>query len=106
MTEFLASPAGLAMKGALIAAFLDFVTGVWRAYQDDVLALDAIGAFIRKHLLGRVLPLSIMAWVAWSTGDMAMTLAAAAALTTYGVETIASVYSALRVPGSARIPID
>ena len=106
MTEFLASPAGLAMKAALVAAFLDFVTGLWRAYQDDVLAMDAIGAFIRKHLMGRVLPLSILAWVAYLSQDAALIAAAAAGLTAYGVETTASVYSALRVPGSARIPID
>jgi hypothetical protein len=106
MIEFLASPAGLAMKAALAAAFLDFATGVWRAYQDQRLALDAIGAMIRKHLLGRVLPLSLLAWVAYVTKDPAMLAAAAAALTLYGTETTASIYAALKVPGSSRVPID
>lgn len=106
IADFLASPAGIAVQAALVAAFLDFATGVWRAYQDQIFALDAIGAFIRKHLLGRVFPLTLLAIAGWATGSVGINTAAAAALTAYYAETIGSVYAALKVPGSSRIPID
>lgn len=106
MIEFLDAPIGLVCKLALMAAFVDFATGVWRAYQDGIFALDAMGAFIRKHLGGRVLPLSVIAFLGWASGDLTLQAGAAAGLVVYYGETIGSVWSALKVPGSARIPID
>lgn len=106
IADFLASPAGIAVKLALLAAFVDFATGTWRAWQDGVFALDQLAAFIRKHLGGRVLPLTVLALAGYASGDVAINTAAAAALTAYGAETLGSVYAALRVPGSSRIPID
>lgn len=106
IAEFLGSPGGLAVKAALVAAFLDFLTGVWRAYQDERLAFDQVAAFVRKHLAGRVLPLTILVVAGYWSGDLALNVAAAGALTAYYTETIASVWSAIRVPGSSRIPID
>jgi hypothetical protein len=104
IAEFLASPAGLAVKAALAAAFLDFVTGVWRAWRDDRLALDQLAAFVRKHLAGRVLPLTILAVAAYVSDDAALIASTIAGLGAYAIETTASVYAALGVPGSSRIP--
>lgn len=106
IAEFLASPAGLAVKGALIAAFLDLGTGLWRAYQDKTLALDQVAAFLRKHVLGRVFPLTLLVIASYASGDLAATTAAAAGLTLYAAETMASVYAALRIPGSSKVPTD
>ena len=106
IAEFLGSPAGIAMKLTLALAFADAASGIWRAQRDDVLALDAIGACIRKHLLGRVLPIAILLIAGWLSADVTINMAATAALGVYGTETGASLYAAWRVPGSARIPID
>lgn len=92
------SPAGLAIKGALVAAFLDFAFGVFAAVRDGTFALDAVAAFVRKHLLGRVFPASLLAIVAYYTNDAAMIGAAAAALAAYAAETLASVYGSIARP--------
>lgn len=106
ITELLNSPAGLAIKGALVAAFLDFAFGTFAAIRDGTFALDAVAAFLRKHLVGRVLPASTLAVAAYVTGDLAMQAAAAAALTAYGAETLASIYSSLTVRTGDPIPTD
>lgn len=106
---FLASPAGLALKAALVAAFLDFAFGSFAALRDGVFALDSLAAFVRKHLLGRVLPVGLLAVMGYLTGDLAMNAAAAAALTAYAVETTASIYASIRVPDrdpATAIPTD
>lgn len=98
LEDFLNSPAGLAVKAALIAAFLDFAFGAFAALRDGVFALDSVAAFVRKHLLGRVLPVGVLAVMGYLSGDVAMNAAAAAALTAYAVETMASIYASIRVP--------
>lgn len=94
--DFLASPAGLAIKAALAAAFLDFAFGVFAAIRDGSFAIDAVAAFVRKHLLGRVLPVSILVTTGYLTGDQVMIAAGAAALTAYAAETLGSIYSSIR----------
>lgn len=106
VSDFLASPAGLAIKAALAAAFLDFAFGVFAAVRDGTFALDALAAFLRKHLVGRVLPVSLLAVVGYITGDQVMILAAAAALTAYSVETLGSIYGSIKPTGTDPIPAD
>ena len=101
---FLDSPAGWAVKGAMVAAFLDFAVGLFAALRDDKLALDAIAAFLRKHMLGRVLPSTLIVVAAYATADASLMGAAIVALTAYATETMASIYRSLRYP--ARIPVD
>ena len=98
ITAFLNDPAGLAVKGALVAAFLDFAFGTFAALRDGVFALDSVAAFVRKHLLGRVFPVGLLAAVAYVTGDAAMAAAAIAALAAYTVETLGSIYGSIQVP--------
>lgn len=98
MTEFLASTSGLAVKAALIAAFLDFAFGVFAALRDGTFAIDALAAFLRKHLVGRVLPVSVLAVAGYYTGDQIMIAAAAASLTAYSAETLGSIYGSIRPP--------
>lgn len=109
LLDFLASPAGLAVKGALVAAFLDFAFGVFAALRDGTFALDAVAAFVRKHLLGRVFPVSVLAIAGYLTGDMVMITAAAAALTAYAAETLGSIYGSLsegKATATETIPVD
>jgi hypothetical protein len=101
--EFLASTGGLAVKGALVAAFLDFAFGVFAAFRDGTFALDSVAAFVRKHLLGRVFPASLLAYVAWTTGDPIATAAAAGALVAYAGETMSSIYGSLNPPKASDI---
>jgi hypothetical protein len=98
VAAFLDSTAGLAVKGAAVAALLDFVFGVYAAFRDGTFALDAVAAFVRKHLLGRVFPASTLAIAAYYTGDPIMTATAAAALTAYAAETLASIYGSINPP--------
>lgn len=105
MEAFLSSTAGLAVKGALVAAFLDTAFGIFGALRDNTFALDAVAAFLRKHLVGRVLPSSVLAYAAYLTGDPLMLATAAGALTAYATETLASIYSSL-VTKSQPIPLD
>lgn len=98
LSAFLSDPTGLAVKGALVAAFLDFAFGVFAAIRDGTFALDALAAFVRKHLLGRVFPVSLLAVTAYITGDATMAAAAIAALTAYAVETLASIYGSIKPP--------
>jgi hypothetical protein len=105
VTAFLDSTGGLAVKGALTAAFLDFAFGVYAAFRDGTFALDSVAAFVRKHLLGRVFPASTLAIVAYYSGDAVMTTAAALALTAYGAETLASIYGSLQPPEKVSNPV-
>ncbi len=97
LIDFLNSPAGYALKAALVAAFLDFAFGTYAALRDGVFALDSVAAFVRKHLLGRVFPVGTLALAGYLTGDVAMNAAAAAALTAYAAETMASIYGSIAV---------
>lgn len=101
LSEFIESTAGLAVKGALIAAFLDFGFGIFAALKDGTFAIDAIAAFVRKHLAGRVFPLSLLAFAAFYTSDPIMTAAAAGGLTAYAAETLGSIYGSIRPPAAS-----
>lgn len=98
---FLDSTAGLAIKGALVASFLDLAFGVFAALKDGTFALDAIAAFLRKHLIGRVLPISLLAVAGYATGDTIMVAAGVAALTAYAAETLASIYGSIKPPSAS-----
>jgi hypothetical protein len=100
-TAFLDSTAGLAIKFALVASFLDLAFGVFAALKDGTFALDAIAAFVRKHILGRVLPISLLAVAGYATGDALMIGAGAAALTAYAAETLASIYGSIKPPAAS-----
>ena len=100
------SPAGVAIYGALTAAFLDFAFGVFGAVRDGNFAIDSVAAFLRKHLVGRVLPVSLLAIAGYYTGNQVMIAAAAASLTAYAAETLGSIYESIRVTTNDPIPTD
>lgn len=97
---FIASDAGLALKGALIAAFLDFATGSFAALRDGTFALDALAAFLRKHILGRVAPLATLLVAGYFGGEAGQIFMpfAIAGLVAYAAETAASIKGNLAPP--------
>lgn len=101
LTDFAASPAGMALVGALVAMFADFATGVFAAVRDGTFQWGAIAAFIRKHLAGRVLPAGTLLFLGYFAGGDIGTLflaSAIATLTAYATETVSSVIGNLNPP--------
>jgi hypothetical protein len=97
---FLDSEAGLALKAVLIVAFLDFITGVFAAFRDRTFAFDAIAAFLRKHIAGRVAPIATLLVVGYFGGSagqlfLAGAIAAGAA---YAAESAASIWGNVNPP--------
>jgi hypothetical protein len=101
LAAFFASTAGLALKGALVAAFLDFITGSFAAIRDGTFAWDVLAAFLRKHILGRVAPLAALLLGGYLTGDGLLLTFAAGGLTAYAAETIASIKANLLPPAES-----
>lgn len=109
LTAFLDSTAGIALKGALVAAFLDFAIGSFSALRNGTFALDSVAAFLRKHVLGRVLPLALLLITGYVTGDQVMNAFAAAGLTAYAAETVKSIYDSFtetKAEAAATVPVD
>jgi hypothetical protein len=103
---FLDSPAGLGLKAMLVAAFLDFAFGVYAAAKDGSFSLDAIAAFVRKHLLGRVFPIGTLLAMGYLTSDVVMNSAGAAAAAAYAAETLGSVYGSIKPPAESAAKVD
>lgn len=104
MEAFLASEGGLALKAAVIVAFADFATGSFAALRDGTFALDALGAFLRKHILGRVAPLGTLLALGYFGGPESsafFTAGAIAGLVAYAAETAASIWANLSPPKDA-----
>jgi hypothetical protein len=93
LQAFLASDAGLALKGLLIVAFADFATGTFAALADGTFALDALAAFLRKHILGRVAPIALLLALGYFGGAAGQLFLAGAiaSSTAYVLETIGSI---------------
>jgi hypothetical protein len=100
---FLNDPAGLAFKGLLVAAFLDFATGSYAALKDGTFALDALAAWVRKHLLGRVAPIATLLVITYISGDTITLAAAVAAGAAYTAETLASIVGNLNPPKDSAV---
>lgn len=95
---FLNDPAGIAFKAMLVAAFADFAFGVFGALKDGSFSTDALAAFVRKHILGRVLPIGTLLALGYFNSDVTMTAAGAAAGAAYVVETMGSIYGSIKPP--------
>lgn len=101
LEAFLDSPGGLATKAALAAAFLDFAFGVFASLRDESFSFDALAAFLRKHIMGRVAPVTLLAYMGYITGEPTMIGAAGIALAAYTAETLGSIYGSIN-PADAK----
>lgn len=101
LQEFLDSPAGLALIAMTGAAFADFMTGAFAALRDGTFQLDALAAFLRKHIWGRVAPIGTLLALGYfgggTIGQLFLASAVAAALA-YSAETASSVLGNLAPP--------
>jgi hypothetical protein len=99
--EFMSSQAGQLLGAMVIVAFVDFLTGSFAALRDGTFTLDALAAFLRKHVAGRVAPIALLLVVGYFGGDVIgqlfMASAVASALA-YVAETGASVLGNLNPP--------
>ena len=106
LREFIQSPAGAGLLAMVGIAFADFVTGVFAALRDGTFSVDAIAAFLRKHIWGRVAPIGTLLVLGYFGGDtigqlfMASALAAA---TAYAAETASSILGNLNPPKESDI---
>jgi hypothetical protein len=104
--EFIQSQAGAALLAMVGVAFADFLTGSFAALRDGTFALDAIAAFLRKHIWGRVAPIGTLLVLGYFGGDtigqlfMASALAAGAA---YAAETASSILGNLNPPAPSDV---
>ena len=102
LTAFLNSTAGQGLLAMLAAAFLDFATGVLAALRDGTFALDALAAFVRKHIWGRVAPIGLLLVTGYFAGDTTIgtlfSAGAVAAAAAYVAETAASVWGNVNPP--------
>jgi hypothetical protein len=107
--EFIQSQAGAALLAMVGVAFADFLTGSFAALRDGTFALDAIAAFLRKHIWGRVAPIGTLLVLGYFGGDtigqlfMASALAAGAA---YAAETASSILGNLNPPKESDVKAD
>jgi hypothetical protein len=105
LEAFLDSQAGLALKGAVIVAFADFLTGSFAALRDGTFALDALAAFLRKHILGRVAPLAsllALGYFGGAAGEVFLPFAIAG-LAAYAAETASSVMGNISPPKPSEV---
>lgn len=109
LRTFFDAGAGQAALAVLVVCLVDFLLGVAAAFRDGTFALDAVAAFLRKHVAGRVFPIWVLLFVGHFTaeikfGDVPILLSVgigAAAL--YVAETVGSIMSSWG-PGAKRSP--
>ncbi len=106
LQEFLDSPAGVALIAMVGAAFADFATGSFAALRDGTFSLDALAAFLRKHIAGRVGPVGVLLALGYFGGDTIGQLFLAsgvAAATAYAAETASSIVGNLAPPKTSDV---
>ena len=105
LREFIASEAGLAVQGLLLVAFADFATGTFAALRDGTFAVDAIAAWIRKHIAGRVAPIATLLVVGYFGGPSAQLFLGGAivAAAAYVTETAGSILGNLNPPAPSDV---
>lgn len=91
LEAFLSSPEGVAFYGVLILALADFVLGTFAAFRDGTFSLDAVAAFLRKHIAGRVAPIAFLLALGYYAGQPALSAIGAAGAAAYTLETIGSI---------------
>jgi hypothetical protein len=120
ITSFFDTPAGTAIVLLFALATLDFALGTFAAFRDNVFQLDSVAAWLRKHIAGRVLPITAVLLTGHLAGGLSfeedgigaiidpgtvltgigLTMAAA-----YIAETVGSLRTSL-IPGTASVPVD
>jgi hypothetical protein len=118
---FFATPVGQAVVVIALLAVLDFGLGVFAAIRDDVFTFDALAAWVRKTLLGRIAPIFGTLIVGYVAGGLSLDDGVSGVLTpgtiitgiglvagtAYVLEVIASIReSFVPKPGVRDVPVE
>lgn len=119
ITSFFDTPGGTAVVALFALAALDFALGVLAALRDGTFRWDALAAWVRKHVAGRVLPIAAVLVVGHLAGGLSIESAqdvlspgtvltgiGLAAATAYVLETVASVRDSLTPDAGRTVPQD
>ncbi len=93
LLDFFATEAGLAVQGVLILSLTDFAFGALSAIRDGTFQLDALAAFVRKQIAGRVTPIALLLAVGHFGAQPLLLGAGIVAAVAYTAETLASLIS-------------
>jgi len=91
LIAFLSAPEGLALQALLVLALADLVLGFLAALRDDTFQLDALAAWLRKHVAGRVAPVALLLSLGYFSGQAGLTAIGALGAATYVAETLGSI---------------
>lgn len=95
LKAFFATPVGYAIYATLATVVIAFISGVASAVRDGTFTWQAIDAFVRADLLGRVVPIFIFLFGGYALGadpaGAALTAAGLAAAAAYVATTVAAV---------------
>ncbi len=87
ISEFFASPAGNAVILVVLMAVADLAFGVYAALRDNVFELDALSAWVRVHLWGKVAPILSVLLLGAATGGLTLNDGVSGILSAGGVLT-------------------
>lgn len=65
LRAFLAAPAGQAAEAVLLLGIVDLVLGIAAAFRDNVFSVEAVAAWLRSTLAGRILPIWVLLFVGY-----------------------------------------
>lgn len=91
INAFFTSESGLAVYGLIVVALLDFLLGIAAAFRDGTFQLDAVAAWVRKHIGGRVLPITLILLFGYFGNQPILTVAAVPMALAYVAETVGSI---------------
>lgn len=84
VAQFFASQTGQYAVWVLLLPLIDFVLGIAAAFRDNTFRLDAIAAWVRKHLAGRIIPIWALLFLGYFTPNVTLPVIGWEALTTVG----------------------
>ncbi len=91
LSAFLASPEGIGLYYVLILAAADWLLSVAAAFRDGTFSLDGVAIFLRTHIMGRVVPITILLGLGYFGNAPALSALGAAAAAAYTAETLKSI---------------
>jgi hypothetical protein len=105
ISAFFEADAGKAVYAVIAFALVDFAFGVGAAVRDNTFQLDSVMAFLRKHFIGRVLPIAILLSVGWFGHQDALVSLGLVLSAGYLAETLASIKDSAFPSGETKQPV-
>lgn len=85
ITAFFDSQSGQLAMWVLVLPVLDFVLGIAAAVRDNTFTLDTVAAFLRKHIMGRMVPVWLLLFVGYLTESWLVPVVDVPAISAIGV---------------------